>query len=427
MTSAHDDLTVQLEPPPGWVQVPPAPQTPGDVLLALAPNDWRPDWGVRPSIVVRLGAPVAGSIRAAATRMAGDFLNLRAGYRVVSWDLWEDGGGRRLLVTYPAGDALLAAMTWVRLEGGRPLSVTATVDVDRYGRVMPLMMQAVPSLRIEGTVPAGAAPVEAVAEPRIDSYWLPHGETLEDLGRWEHEQRWAPEGQQLSRAAFDALTGAGRSLLGGLRVKDRSAADELRRIGLVDGSGRLTEDGQDCYAALAGADRSVRVTSALTGAPGTFEAAVLGETAVVWATHPLSQWIGGPARGRDVSDQATGTLQRIPLMHLPENLAAWLQVGPAWPLATSPRRLPRELVTARAAGDRVPPPPDADAHLRSVWEEPWSTWVLRTDAGHAVTGLRAGRHGHFYLAQPEDEDGVVDLQAFPSEPLFAALVAASLG
>ncbi|QFG69890.1 hypothetical protein [Ornithinimicrobium pratense] len=430
MTSAPADLTVHLEPPPGWVQIPQEPDAEGAVLLALAPADWREDWGVRPNIVVGLGAPTTGTIRAVATRTAATFLALEAGHRIVSWDLWHDEGGRRLLVTYPAGTALVAAMTWVRLEGGRPLSVTATVDADRYLRVMPLMMQAVDTLRVEGTVPEHSAPpvpaAEPADEPRTDDFWSGRGETLEDLGRLQQAQPWAPDGLPLSRAAFAAFAEAGRGLRGP-RVKDRSAVEELQQAGLVDASGRLTEDGRTTHAALAGADRRIRVESAAAGVPGTFEAARLGDTALVWATDPPSRWAGGPARGRDALESATtGTLQWIPLMHLPEELAAWLQVGPAWPMATSPPRLPRDLVTERAEDDRVPPPPDADDHLRSAWAEPWFTWVLTTDTGHAVAGVHAGRHGHFRLAEPEEQDGVVDLQAFPSEPLFTTLVGASL-
>lgn len=429
MTSAPADLTVHLEPPPGWVQIPQEPDDEGAVLLALAPAQWRADWGVRPNIVVGLGAPVAGSIRAVATRTAATFLALEAGHRIVSWDLWQDDGGRRLLVTYPAGTALVAAMTWLRLEGDRPLSVTATVDADRYLRVMPLMTQAVGTLRVEGTATAESAPApatEGAEEPRDDDFWVRRGETLEDLGRLQEAQPWTPDGLRLSRAAFAAFAEAGRGLRGP-RVKDRSAVEELQQAGLVDAAGRLSEDGRTTHAALAGADRRIRVESAAAGVPGTFEAARYGDTALVWATDPPSRWAGGPARGRDALESATtGTLQWVPLMHLPEELAAWLQVGPAWPMATSPQRLLRELVTRRAEDERVPPPPDADDHLRAAWAEPWFTWVLTTDTGHAVAGVRAGRHGHFRLEDTQEQDDAVDLQAFPAEPLFATLVGVSL-
>ena len=59
MTSAPADLTVHLDPPPGWVQIPQEPDADGTVLMALAPGEWSEDLGVRPSIVVALGAPTA--------------------------------------------------------------------------------------------------------------------------------------------------------------------------------------------------------------------------------------------------------------------------------------------------------------------------------------------------------------------------------
>lgn len=431
MTSAPADLTVHLEPPPGWAPIPQEPDDDGTVLLALAPAEWQEDWGVRPNLVVGLGAPTSGSIRAVATRTAATLLALEAGHRIVSWDLWGDDGGRRMLVTYPAGTALVAAMTWLRLEGGRPLSVTATVDADRYLRVMPLMMEAVRTLRVEGAAAdGGGAAVEdadLAAEPRTDEFWAGHGETLEDLARLQQAQPWEPDGLALSRAAFAAFAEAGSGLLGGPRVKDRAAVEELQRAGLVDGSGRLTDDGRTTHAALAGADRRIRVESAAAGVPGTLEVARHGDTALVWATDPPARWAGEPALGRDSLASATsGTLQWIPLMHLPEQLAAWLQVGPAWPMATSPPLLPPDLVTARAEDDGTPPPRDADDHLRAVWSEPWFTWMLTTDTGHAAAGVHAGRHGHFRLSDPEGQDDVVHLQSFPSEPLFAMLVGVGL-
>lgn len=431
MTSPPADLTVHLEPPPGWVPIPQEPDDDGTVLLALAPAEWQEDWGVRPNLVVALGAPTSGSIRAVATRTAATLLALEAGHRIVSWDLWGDDGGRRLLVTYPAGTALVAAMTWLRLEGDRPLSVTATVDADRYLRVMPLMMDAVRTLRVEGAAADGGRAAGAggdlAEEPRTDEFWSRHGETLEDLARLQRAQPWAPDGLSLSRGAFAAFAEAGRGLLGGPRVRDRAAVEELQRAGLVDGSGRLTEDGRTTHAALAGADRRIRVESAAGGVPGTLEVARHGDTALVWATDPPVRWAGEPARGRDaLASATTGTLQWVPLMHLPEQLAAWLQVGPAWPMATHPPLLPRDLVLARAEDDGTPPPPDADDHLRAVWAEPWFTWTLTTSTGHAAAGVHAGRHGHFRLSQPEGPDTVVHLQSFPSEPLFALLVGVGL-
>ncbi|WP_122262054.1 hypothetical protein [Ornithinimicrobium cerasi] len=441
MTSAPVDLTVHLDPPPGWVQVPQEPDADGTTLLVLAPGEWSQDWGVRPNLVVGLGAPTSASIRAVATRTAATLLAVDDGHRIVAWDLWEDDGGRRIVSTYPAGTALVCATSWVRLEGGRPLSVTATVDADRYLRVMPLLTEAVRSLRVQGvvggdrvggtgdlgrTAPEADAPdgqQDETAEPRTDDYWAAHGETLEDLGRLQLAQPWEPDGLTLSRAAYAALAEAGRGLLGGTRVRkaDAAALDELRRAGLVDDAGRLTEEGTTTHTALTQADRRVRVESVAGGVPGTFEAARHGDTALVWATDPPARHAGRDTLGRDVLASATcGTLQWIPLMQLPAQLAAWLQVGPAWPVATAPARVPHDLVAARADDPATAPPPDADDHLRSVWAEPWFTWTLTTDTGHALAGVHAGRHGHLRLG----EDDL--LQAYPSEPLFGALVGVSL-
>lgn len=465
MTSA--DLVVHLQPPPGWVEIPQEPADEGDatlLVLAPAPDEWPEDWGLRPSIVVAAGAPVTGSIRATASATVATLLALDEGHRVVSYDLWGDDEGRRVLTTYPSGGALVCATSWMRLHDGQPLSVTATVDADRYLRVMPLIEKAVATLRVEpagGGVgdarPEAEAVPEEPAEPRTDEHWARHGETLEDLSRLHAAQPWAGEGLALSRAAFAAFALAGRGLRGP-RVRDAEAAAELERAGLVDASGRLTEDGASTHAVLARADRRIRVETVTDGVPGTYEAARYAGSTVVWATASPQSWAGRGARGKDALESATsGVLQWIPTMHLPAEIAAWLGVGPAWPMATSPAVLPRELVTARADDATVPPPEDADDHLRAVWAEPWSTWSLTADTGHAVAGLHAGRHGHLRLLdegegergregdsargplgqgihgpdakgahEPAPEGEVVHLQAWPAEHLFRVLVGVSL-
>lgn len=447
MTSAPADLTVHLDPPPGWVPIPQEPDADGTTLLVLAPGEWSEELGLRPNIVVGLGAPTSASIRAVATRTAATWLSLESGHRIVSWDLWGDEDGRRILVTYPAGTALVCATTWVRLEGGRPLSVTATVDADRYLRVMPLVNEALSTLRVElppvddsvatpSHTPTDAPVGSAVTrvdepgggpaagpgdEPRTDEFWVRHGEILEDLGRLQLAQPWEPDGLTLSRAAYTAFAQVRSGLLGGPRVKDEAALEELLRAGLVDEAGRLTGDGTTTHAALTKADRRIRIESVAGGVPGALEAARHGDTALVWATDPPARWAGQEAVGRDALASATGgTLQWIPLMHLPEHLAAWLQVGPAWPPATSPEQVPADLVAARADDPATPPPAEADDHLRAVWAEPWFTWTLTTDTGHAMAGVHAGRHGHIRLAEGDH------FQAFLAEPLFAALVGVSL-
>ena len=145
------DLTVELYPPPGWGPIEQEPDDEGTVLLALAPTDWAADLGVRPNLVIGLGPESEESIGAVATQTAATLIALEQGHRLVSWDLWRDEGGRRLLSTWPSGDALICTTTWMRVEEGRPLSVTATVDADRYLRVMPFIGAAVDGLRVRPT------------------------------------------------------------------------------------------------------------------------------------------------------------------------------------------------------------------------------------------------------------------------------------
>ena len=143
------DLDIHVEPPPGWAQIQQEPDDDGSVLLTIAPQSWAEELGLRPNLVIGLGAPTQESVRAVATQTAATLLAMGPGHRMIAWDLWQDDAGRRLLSTWPSGDALVCTTTWLRLEGDRPLSLTATVDSDRYLRVMPLISACVDSLRVQ--------------------------------------------------------------------------------------------------------------------------------------------------------------------------------------------------------------------------------------------------------------------------------------
>lgn len=448
MTNTPSGLTVELAPPPGWGQIPRETDAPaGDVAL-FAPADWRDDWGLRPSITVAVGADgAAGSVRVLLTETVASVRAMGSGARVMAVDLWQDDAGRRLLHTRPQGEALVCVTTWMRVVAGRPVSITATVDADRYLRVMPLVEQSVAGAALpEGTGPtseptsepasgSGSWPVSP-GEPRRDGFWAGQGETLEDLGRLVDVQPWVPQGWALSRAAWSALALAGRGLIRGLRVTGPEV-QELADADLVDARGRLTKDGEALHTVLTGARRRIRVESSAAGISGVFEAAVLDGTALVWATEGPRRAAQPAPAGEGLRGATCGTVLWLPTMHLPAQLAAWIGLGPAWPMATSPGAMPRAVLDRRTGDPTAPPPADADDHLREVWSQPWSTWSLVTDTGHAVAAVQAGRHGTFRLLDvaPEDpprtstqdqEQERVQLTAWPAVDVFAVLVGVSM-
>lgn len=149
MTTAESPLRVDLTPPPGWTTVDPPVQQEGTRVTGLTPADWPEDWGLRPSLVLTVGAPTDDSVRALATESVATLLADVLGCRVVAYEPWQDESGRRLLTTYPSGDALVCSTTWLRLHDRTPVAVTATVDADRYTRVIPLLEDAVATLRVD--------------------------------------------------------------------------------------------------------------------------------------------------------------------------------------------------------------------------------------------------------------------------------------
>ena len=262
-------------------------------------------------------------------------------------------------------------------------------------------------------------------EPRLDDFWRARGEALEDLSRLHGSQHWEPDGVRLSRDAFVALAQVGRRRVGAARVKDEAAATELESVGLVDGAGRLTDDGMTTHAVLSTADRRIRVESAASGVPGTYEAARRQGAVVVWATDSPASWDGRTTLGRDRLASATsGTLLWLPTMQLPTDLAAWLQVGPSWPMDLPPDAIATDLVTARMDDPRAPAPDGAGEFLREVWAQPWFTWTVTTDTEHRLAGIHAGRHGHLRLQ--DHGSSLVTLGALPSEAFFSILVGMSL-
>lgn len=103
-------------------------------------------------------------------------------------------------------------------------------------------------------------------------------------------------------------------------------------------------------------------------------------------------------------------------------MASWTGIAPAWSLATSPELIDEELLIHRADDDAVPPPADADAHLKYVWSQPWFLWTLSgTGLDSGLVMINAGRAYHFAITQGEDKK--VRFSPYPAMYLWQKLVA----
>lgn len=260
-------------------------------------------------------------------------------------------------------------------------------------------------------------------QPALDPYLTSIGEPVEDLSRIMASQPFRSVGPSLDRADLEALVAAGRPAL--LR---RSTPPALVEADLMDGRGRLTDSGRSVHAMLTAADGRLRVESVRGSTPLVLDVYVRQGWALTVSTRSPAA-IAEPPRGQDIVTTATRIgLDHVDAARVPMDVAAWVGLAPAWSLATEPVDVPEALLRRRVDDPTTPPAPDADAHLRYVWQQPWFLWTLQ--ASGSTSGrimVNAGRAGHFALTTPDGgpaaaEAGLVGFRAMPSAAVWRDLV-----
>ncbi|MDH2412723.1 hypothetical protein [Nocardioides sp. CER19] len=267
-------------------------------------------------------------------------------------------------------------------------------------------------------------------EPRRDAFWAARGEDLEDLAGVGGAQPWEHSGIATTRTGLSLLLDAWRKRIRAakLDVPEREAFADLVGGGLLTDDGALTEAGLRFTEVVRRADRHVRVEAAASLAPLTLDAYWVGSAAVVVLTDPPAWWAGPRRSGEEIAAMAGRVwLQDVPTSYLPVLVAAWLGLGPAWPMATEPELLPFASVVARADDPDTPVPDGGDEALREVWSQPWWLWTLQTSDDTGLIGVSAGTRGVFGLQRPAGDEERVRFQAWPAESVWAAVVAAVIG
>jgi len=250
--------------------------------------------------------------------------------------------------------------------------------------------------------------------PRLDAYLVGIGEELEDLSRVGGAQPFAPTGPSLPREDLALLAAAAA----GGAVKGTST---LTGAGLV-ADGLLTEDGRTVATLLTAPTSRLRVESGRGRAPLTLDVHVRGGLALAVATASPAALTEAPTGEALLAAAGTVTLDVLDAAAVPAHIASWVGLGPAWALATSPTDVPEDTVLARVDDADIPPPPDADAHLRHAWAQPWHLWTVRSSAGgHGLVVVRAGTAGHLALTS-SSVPGHVGLHPVASAALWAGLV-----
>lgn len=248
--------------------------------------------------------------------------------------------------------------------------------------------------------------------PRLDPYLESIGESVEDLSRIAADQPYESLGPLLPRQALEIL--AGRPGTEGLK--------ELVDAELATEDGKLTEQGELVKQILTQPIAQLRLESSRGRATLTFEAYIYGGQAVLLASASPASLTEVP-HGEDIlTASALVRLDFVPAGYVPIAMASWTGIAPAWSLATSPELIDEELLIHRADDDAVPPPADADAHLKYVWSQPWFLWTLSgTGLDSGLVMINAGRAGHFAITQGEDKK--VRFSPYPAMYLWQKLVA----
>jgi hypothetical protein len=417
------DLDLTLPVPGGW-EVGTVEAGEGSVVV-LAPEPWGPERGFRPNLTVTAveSAPPLTPHRAGTEALA--LVLTDADTHVAGYDVWPSG--RRLTRLSWVGGEQLVLVSWVLARAARVVTMTATVDVERWSTTRPLLEAVVREVRWADE-PAAELPYErrwrrarlgpGPTEPRRDPDLVELGENLEDLSRVLGEQRFRPGGVTLDReTAVSLLTG---------NDGDLPLSSELTDVGLVTGEGP-TEAGRRLRTIVREADRVLQVEATVGLLPLSFTLYRRGGDSVVVCTDGVSQWLGTDPHGRVLQQVPT----RVHLMDLSTvgalgTLASWLGAGPAWSLAVDDR-VPRELLTGRVQDPRTRAPGGASPQLRQVWSRIGALWTLRahdvaTGASVGTAVVDAADRGIYQLGGAGAEDGTLALHALPGAALLDELV-----
>ncbi|MBO1751405.1 hypothetical protein J4G33_06270 [Actinotalea sp. BY-33] len=248
-----------------------------------------------------------------------------------------------------------------------------------------------------------------MSEVPLDTYLLEVDEPVEDLVEILPERPFAPSGVQVPAELLDQL---------GPTLRLRRTPPALVEAGLAQRSGALTPIGQHLSRLHRSPDHRLRVDATTAdGQAGHLEASFREGYAAVLATpSPLAPQPRGQRYDVDPFVDVVDAAQ------VPGVLAAWIGLRPAWSLATEPATFPRHYLDDRLRSPTAPPPPDADPHLRHVWNQTWTRWTLRVTAGPTVREmLRTTRTGMVEV-RPAETPGDIHLDAAHSSVVWAELI-----
>lgn len=269
--------------------------------------------------------------------------------------------------------------------------------------------------------------MSSAPEPRLDPWGLAIGERLEDLSDIVPAQPYLSTGPCLGISARELLvTLADRGRLGWLDMRRKPAGvQDLVEVGAITPRGRLTPEGEHLVAPLRRLSASV-VVDARHGRHSSGLRVHLGDgRAVVSAgpsSHELRDRDADPSAQEPVTDQEDRSrVEVVDNEAVPEVIARWMGLRPAWSAALHPEQFPAATLEARLVDAATPPPAEADDHFLRAWRQPWVVLTLDIEpGGFRLVLVNAGTAG-FHTCGTTDAGQAV-LRPLPSAELWAVLV-----
>jgi hypothetical protein len=266
------------------------------------------------------------------------------------------------------------------------------------------------------------------APPVLDPHTVACGEPLEDYGWLAGVQGHRPRGPRLLWQGWFLLAEALRHQVARGRLNPTRArqVDALTDAGLLE-RGRVTDAGRPIAEVLSQPGPRLTVHARSTGdRHHAMDILVAGPSAVVLASappYPAATGLNSEPGDGTGDDPNLLTLDLVDLTWLPVSIAAWTGTVPTWTFGISPDTVDHGLFMRRLHGQDVPPPEEADAHLREVWQQrPWWWWRLTAPGTpRQVDVLHAGDRGCYEMTAGEAE-GTVRLIPTPSFVIWHVIV-----
>jgi hypothetical protein len=332
--------------------------------------------------------------------MAGN-MALLSGYHLLSVEDHAGGAGRRYEFVHDQDGTTLHCIQTAVLRGSLAVTVTATCAEYQVPALDGTIRRILESVHLDpSAAEAGAAPpvpFNPGREPRLEEFAsVQAGRPLEALSGIAATQPYRSTGPWFGPADLRLLRRLGESAgnggLGRLEVgSHRAALDTLQAAGLADAAGRLTGQGRVVTGPLRETTASFRIQSQLDGRTSLLQLwfGRSGECLVLAGPSAHEQFHAGAEAVLTDRQQ----IDLIPAAEAAATVAAWLGLGPSWPLSTRTTTVPADDYAARLHG-ATEPPAGLDEAMRHAWRQPWLLWQVEGPGlGSPVSYVNAGAAG----------------------------------